>query len=41
MFKIFMFPKAPKGPPHLAWPLLSKQDFYCYLGLRDILPPLS
>lgn len=33
MFKIFMFPKAPKGPPHLACPLLSKQDFYCYLGL--------
>ena len=28
-----MFPKAPKGPPHLACPLLSKQDFYCYLGL--------
>ena len=28
-----MFPKTPKGPSHLACPPLSKQDFYCYLGL--------
>ena len=33
MFKFSCSQKRQKGPPHLACPLLSKQDFYCYLGL--------